>query len=267
MNRALFGRTLVANRVRLAACALGVVVWGTILPVIYATFGREIGSFISGNPLFEQFSRFGDGDLFSLHGSIALGFIHPFMLLLMGIMAIGFPAIAIAGERQRGTLEVLLARPVSRRTVYLTVLVAGGLFLAILLALFLAAASIAATVMGVGADLALDRLPLVFLNGWLLFFAILCVAFAASVSFDRLPPALGVPLALVLVSYLIDALGTLWPDAAWIRTWSVFHLAKPQKILDGAVPAGDLAILAAIAVLAIGYAWVIFPRRDLAAPS
>ena len=110
--------------------------------------------------------------------------------------------------------------------------------LAILLALFLAAASIAATVMGVGADLAFDRLPLVFLNGWLLFFAILCVAFAASVSFDRLPPALGVPLALVLVSYLINALGTLWPDAAWIRTWSVFHLAKPQKILGGAIPAG-----------------------------
>ena len=34
---------------------------------------------------------------------------------MLGIIAIGYPATAIAGERQRGTLEVLLARPVSRR--------------------------------------------------------------------------------------------------------------------------------------------------------
>ena len=40
MNRALFLRTIAANRVRLLACGLGLLVWGFVLPVIYATFGK-----------------------------------------------------------------------------------------------------------------------------------------------------------------------------------------------------------------------------------
>jgi hypothetical protein len=70
---------------------------------------------VRGNALLSQFAQFGGGDIFSLAGTIALGFVHPFTLLLMGIVAIGFPATAIAGEREKGTLEVTLARPISRR--------------------------------------------------------------------------------------------------------------------------------------------------------
>jgi len=267
MNRALFGRTLAANRVRMLACALGLLVWGAILPVMYATFGKDVAALMGTNPLFEQFSRFGGGDLFSLHGAIALGFIHPFTLLLMGIMAIGFPAIAIAGERQRGTLEVILARPISRRAMYATVYVAGLLFLGVLLAILLGANVVSATVMGVGDELALDRVPVLWLSGWLLFVAFLSVGFAASVSFDRMPPALGVPLVFLLVNYLADAIGSLWPDASWLRDWSMFHLVKAQKVLDGGVAFSDVAVLAAIGAAAVVYALVVFPKRDLAAPS
>lgn len=267
MNRVLFGRIVAANRLRVALSALGLAAWGLVLPVVYAAFGREVGAFVRGNPLLEQFSRFGDGDFFSLHGTIAIGFIHPFALLLLGITAVGFPAIAIAGERQRGTLEVLLARPISRRTVYLTSFVAGALFLALLLVVLLAANIVSATLAGVGPELAVGNMPLLWLNGWLLYLAILSISFAASVSFDRLPPAIGVPLAIVLVSYVIDALGSIWPDISWIRDWSIFHLVKAQSALDGTLPPADPAILALIALVAFGYAWVIFPRRDLAAPS
>ena len=62
MNRALFARTLAANRVRMLACGLGLLVWGTILPVMYATFGKDVAALMGSNPLFEQFSRFGGGD-------------------------------------------------------------------------------------------------------------------------------------------------------------------------------------------------------------
>jgi hypothetical protein len=267
MNGTHFRRTLAANRVRMIACGLGLVVWGSILPVMYATFGKDVAAIIGTNPLFEQFSRFGGGDLFSLHGAIALGFIHPFTLLLMGIMAIGFPAIAIAGERQRGTLEVLLARPISRRSLYVTAFVAGLLFLGVLLALELGANVVAAMAMGVGDELAMEQVPVLWLNGWLLFSAFMAVAFAASVSFDRLPPALGVPLVFLLLNYLADAIGSLWPDVSWLRDWSMFHLVKAQAVLDGEVAWADLATLAAIGGLAVVYAWVVFPRRDLAAPS
>ncbi len=267
MNGPLFWRTVAANRVRLVMCALGLAVWGLVLPMMYATFGRDMARLMGSSPMLEQFSRFGGGDLLSLNGAIALGFIHPFTLLLVGIMAIGFPAIAIAGERQRGTLEVILARPISRHRLYLTLLVAGLLFVGVLLAVELGANALSAMAMGVGAELAMDRMPVLWLSGWLLFSAYLAIAFAASVSFDRLPPALGVPLVFLLLNYLADVIGSLWPDASWLRDWSMFSLVKAQPVLSGSTSMSDLAILAGVAVAAIGYAWVVFPRRDLAAPS
>ena len=54
--------------------------------------------------------QFGGGDIFTLSGSIALGAIHPISLILNSVFAVGLATAAIAGERQRGTLEVLLAR-------------------------------------------------------------------------------------------------------------------------------------------------------------
>jgi ABC-type transport system involved in multi-copper enzyme maturation permease subunit len=267
MNGPLFWRTVAANRMRMLACGIGLVAWGAILPVMYATFGKDIATFITSNPMFEQMSRFGGGDLFSLHGAMALGFIHPFTLLLVGIMAIGFPGIAIAGERQRGTLEVLLARPVSRRAIYATVFVAGLVFVGILLALELGANVASAMLMGVGDELDTASVPLLWLTGWLLFSAFMAFAFAASVSFDRLPPALGVSLVFVLVNYLVDVVGSLWPDAAWLRDWSMFHLVKAKEVLDAGLVVTDVAVLLAIIAACVGYALVVFPRRDIAAPS
>ena len=56
-------------------------------------------------------------------------------------------------------------------------------------------------------------MPLVWLNGFLLFGAFVAIGLAASVSFDRLTPALGITAGLVVVMYFLEVLGTLWPDA------------------------------------------------------
>jgi ABC-type transport system involved in multi-copper enzyme maturation permease subunit len=82
----------------------------------------------------EQFAKFGGGDIFSLPGSVALGFIHPIAIILTSVFSVGFSASAIAGERQRGTLEVALARPIARRPFYLTLLAAAFGFVAVAVA-------------------------------------------------------------------------------------------------------------------------------------
>ena len=267
MNGPLFIRTLAAHRIRLLAAGSGMFAWGFVLPIIYATFGQDLKQLVEGNPLLSQFAQFGGGDVFSLHGSIALGFIHPFTLVLMGIFAVGFSTLAVAGERQRGTLEVILSRPISRHTFYLTLLLAGALFLAILLASHLVASVLSASLMGVLDELSLANLPLLWLVGWLLFMCFLAIGFAASVSFDRLAPALGITLTIVLVSYLLEVVGSLWPDAAWLQEYSLFHYMAAKEVLDGGIRAGDVALLATVILAAVAYAWIVFPRRDLAAPS
>jgi ABC-2 type transport system permease protein len=267
MNATLFRRTVAAYRVRFLVCALGMAVWGALLPVIYASFGKTLADFLKGNPTFSQFSNFGGGDVFSLSGSIALGFIHPFTLLLMGIFAVGFSTVAVAGERQRGTLEVLLARPISRRSMYVTMFVAGAIFLGILMALQLASSVVASYAAGVGSELHVANMPALWLNGWLLFLAILAIGLAASVTFDRLAPALGITLAIVLISYLLTVVASLWPDASWIASYSLFNYVKAKSTLDGTIHPLDLALLLAVAAVAVVYAWMAFPRRDIAAPS
>ena len=117
MNRALFAHTWRSQRLKLAIVCLGLVIWSALLPIVYGTFGQTFKSIIDSGLIPKELTQFGGGDVFSLSGSMALGAIHPISLLLNSIFAVGFATSAIAGERQRGTLEVLLARPLSRRVV------------------------------------------------------------------------------------------------------------------------------------------------------
>jgi ABC-2 type transport system permease protein len=267
MNWTLFRRTLVAYRIRFLACAIGMLVWGALLPAIYASFGKTIGDFLKGNPTFSQLANFGGGDVFSLSGSIALGFIHPITLLLMGIFAVGFGTVAVAGERQRGTLEVVLARPISRRSISVTLFVAGALFLGVLLALELASSVVATYAAGVGSELRPENVPVLWLNGWLLFVSFLAIGLATSISFDRLAPALGITLTVVLVAYLLNVVASLWPDARWIANYSLFNYVEAKSTLEGTIHPLDMVLLLLVTAIAAAYAWIEFPRRDLAAPS
>lgn len=263
----LFGRTLAANRVRIIACVIAMLVWGAVLPLIYASFGRQFGGFIRNNPLLEQFSQFGGGDLFSLSGALALGFIHPFAIAVSGIIAVGVPILSIVAERQRGTLEVLLSRPVSRHSLIVVVLVVGILALASLLTAQLLSSIVGAFIAGVGSELAIGRLPLVWAMGLLLFGTFLCIALAASASFDRTMPALGVTLLIVLVSYLFEVISSLWTDMRFLGDLSLFHYVRTKEILEGTFRPTDALVIGSVAVIAFAWAWIVFPRRDIAAPS
>jgi ABC-type transport system involved in multi-copper enzyme maturation permease subunit len=162
---------------------------------------------------------------------------------------------------------VALARPIARRTFYLTLLAAAFGFVAVTVAALLSGGVAGAAFAGVLGQYPIRQVPLLWLNGVLLFGAIAAVGLAASASFDRLAPALGVTLGFVLLMYFFDILGSLWPAADVLQPYSVFHYLKPKPILLGAFAARDAAMLAGIIVLAMAWALVVFPRRDLAAPS
>ena len=138
MNRALLRHTWRVQRTKLAIVSIALAVWGFLLAVIYARFGSRFTALMQSGLLPEQFARFGGGDVFSLAGSIALGLIHPIAISLTSVFAVGFSAAAVAGERQRGTLEVALARPLSRRVLYLSLLAASFGFIAVAIAALIA---------------------------------------------------------------------------------------------------------------------------------
>ena len=267
MNWTLFRQTWRFQRVRLALVSLALAVWGFLLPVVYARFGSQFSALLNSGLMPKEFAEFGGGDVFSLSGSIALSFIHPIAIILTSVFAVGFSSAAVAGERQKGTLEVALARPISRQAFYLTLLAASFVFIGTTIAALLVGGVSGAVFAGVSGELAFEHLPLLWLNGVLLFAAFAAIGLAASVSFDRFPPALGWPLGIVITMYVMEVLGSLWPAAEKLRPYSLFYYLKPKPILTGAAEPIDLGVLSLVILVAMAWALVVFPRRDLAAPS
>jgi ABC-2 type transport system permease protein len=267
MSVAVLRHVLRQNRVRLLAVSGALAVWGLLMPVIYATFGVDLQDFIDRFPALGDMGRVGAGSLFTLSGWVALGFIHPISIALFAVFAIAFPVSAVAGERQRGTLEVVLARPVSRRALFVTHLLAAMLFAAVVAAAGLVGTVVSAGLMEVLDDLPVANLPALWLNAVALYAAIGAISLAASVSYDRAAPAAAVALGIVLTSYSLQFIGSIWPDADWLADFSFFHYLRAEAVLSTGLRMGDLVVLVAVALVAAAYSLVVFPRRDIAAPS
>jgi ABC-2 type transport system permease protein len=267
VNGALFARTWAAQRLKLLVVAVALAIWGTLMPIIYQAFRSQITFVLDSGLIPKGLMSFGGGDMFSLAGVVALGFIHPLAVAMVLVFALGFTVNAVAGERQRGTLEVLLARPISRRSLYVTLLAASVLFIAVAIAAQVVGIVVGSALSGALGGLPADRLAQMWLNAFLVFVAIGAVSLLASVSFDRLSPALTVSLAVVLVSYFLEILGSLWTDARGLQPWSLFHYLDPRGALAGTMTAADWMVPVVVIVVAVAAALVVFPRRDLAAPS
>jgi len=267
MNLRLYLQTLRWNRVRLAAIVVASVGWGMLIPVVYVAFADAFKDLADSGVFPKELMNFGSGSLFTLPGALTLGLQHPLAIAFVGIFAVGSTVSSVAGEREGGTLEVLLSRPISRRTLYVTLAAASATLVAIVMLALLGGQLIGVAIQGVTDELNLGLMPLVFLNGVMLWAAFAAFGLAASVSFDRHAPALGLTLAYLLINYFLEILGSLWRDVAWSQEYSLFHHFNPGQILTGDTDPLDFLILAVAIVVPVVYALIVFPRRDLSAPS
>ena len=98
----------------------------------------------------------------------------------------------------------------------------------------LAGMFVSATLVGLADELDASQMPPVVLNGFGLWAGFATFGLAASVSFDRPGPALGVTLSWLLLHYFLEILGSLWTDVAWTQQYSLLHHFNPGQILEGA---------------------------------
>lgn len=267
MNLRLLAQTLRWNRGRLLAVCLAAFGWGILIPIVYVGFSEAFRDLAESGVIPEELLSFGSGNFFTVPGALTLGLEHPLAIAFVGIFAIGASTSAVAGEREHGTLEVLLARPISRRELYVTLMTAAVILVGLVVASLLVGQVAGLFMQGIASEVSLGWMPLVFLNGLMLWSAFAAFGLAASVSFDRLSPALGLTMAYLLINYFLEIIGSLWRDVQWSQAYSLFHHFNPGKILTGNADPFDFALLAVAIVIPVVYALVVFPRRDLAAPS
>ena len=179
MSRELFARTWRAQRLKLLAVAAALAVWGFLMPIVYQAFRAAVqvlprlrpdpeGPHLVRRRRHLQPGRRRWPSASSTRSRWPRSSSSPW----------GSRSTAIAGERQRGTLEVLLARPLSRRRLYLTLLGATILFVGAAVAAEVAGTVVGTVLGGAPGDLRPDRLVLIWLNGWLVFIAIGAVTLA-----------------------------------------------------------------------------------------
>ena len=253
-------------------------VWWAVGMAVMVAFTVSLWPTIRGEQQFEDLIEELPEGLRALIGSgegipftSAPGYLHsrlfstlfPLLLLVFGI---GLGARAIGGSEEDGSLELLLAHPVTRARLAAErygalVALVGGLTLAGLLALL-----VSAPFVGLLDGVPLPRLLLagVALLGLGLFHASL--AFAAGCAFGRRGPALAVAGAVAVASYLLQSLIAATDALDVARFVSPWHWYLDRNLLaQDATLAATLLPLALAVVLAAAGGWL-FLRRDLRIP-
>jgi ABC-2 type transport system permease protein len=194
---------------------------------------------------------------------------HPLIMLLISIWTIGRGSAAVAAEIERGTMDLILSRPVARSTYLAAQVLFATVGLAILAAALLAGASVAlhynflrepptpSILIGPALNLAALGLPI---YGYTLM--------ASSLDLVRWrPTSIGSVLTLGgMIAYVISMI-PVFQDATW-KPWlervSIFKLYNPiELVADGNTLGFNLSVLAATGVGFILLAFMAFAVRDL----
>jgi len=170
--------------------------------------------------------------------------------------AILFGMGVVAGEAQRGTLELWLARPLSRRRVLFERWLGGAAALA--LPVFVSSATIPWLVGYV--DEEMEQVRLLWCSGYqtLFLLAVYSLTFVLS-SVGRNP---------VMIAFVMLFFTTFQFAIYLVKTathWSLFRLSDVPTYLkiytESRVPAGDTALLAATCLVCLGASLFAFERR------
>ncbi len=196
-------------------------------------------------------------------GVLSFGWNHPVAHAVLAAVAIALPVQAIAGEIESGAIELVLAQPISRARYFGAHLVFGVAALSALLAAGIGGTAIGQAVYSLHA-FGWPRLAQLFVNALLLQLAIYGVTLAVS-AFGRESGRVALIGVLVaVVSFLVNAVATLWNKAEFAKPWSLHHYFEPREVLvNGHLAMASIATLGTIALAAIAVAAARFARRDL----
>ncbi len=216
-------------------------------------------------------------------GKIAAAYDDPIVLLLVTVWAISRGSDAVSGEVNRGTMEMVLAQPVTRLGVLGT-----QSAMTLLGAIALGATALAGTALGL-ATIALEETvsASVFVPAALNLTAVTVflagVTTMVSSASNSRGHTIGVVGGFYAFSMLLKAIGRLAPGWKWLNYISYFTAFEPQLLVgdpkrawiwwsataDGSFELGGLgydSILIGLGLLFYLVALGIFYRRDLPAP-
>jgi ABC-2 type transport system permease protein len=223
-----------------------------------------------GSPL-RMLRNFGGPDMdFSTAAIEMMLWNHPFVILTLAVWAISRGSAAVAAEVERGTMDLILSRPVSRSLYLATHVQVAIVGLVLIAAAMLVGNQVGTRLNHVETPPAITLLlkPTVNLAalalaiyGYTLFFSALDIV-------HWRPTLLGSAITLAMfVSHMVVRLPSM-EDWKWIDKYSIFNAYEPiELVTKGQTFAENVGYLTAIGVVGIVLAFAAFAYRDLPANS
>jgi ABC-2 type transport system permease protein len=270
MSLAVILKTARDRRLVIGLVLAGIVLLEALFVFVAGDFRDEIEFLSLRKAFFQRFARAllgADlGGQFTATALVSIGMVHPLLLAMTWTLLLTACTAVIAGEIDRGTADVLLALPLSRQRLYASMAVpwAGAGF-----------AVAGAMLLGVRTGEALaplwepvhfDVLVKLACNYLAMYWCIGAAATCVSSFCSRPGTAIGIVLAWLLGSFLMNFLATFWTLPQYLGRLGPMAYYRPLPIIrDGRWPLTDMAVLigAGVTLWLIGL-WH-FRRRDIPA--
>lgn len=211
-------------------------------------YGEEMLSFFGGTT-----------DIFSAAGYLNFGFFS-YIPVAVGILALLLGAGLVAADEEKGTLDLILAHPITRTALFwgrwLGLVVVLG---AVLLLTWLGFA-LGLPLSGLGITAGALLLPHISLFSVLLLFAALALFLSLVLPSRTL--AASMTGALLVASYIVTSLASVNDKLAPINNLSPLRYYQGGNAVDG-LNWGDLLGTLAAALIFTVVAWLLFLRRDI----
>lgn len=182
-----------------------------------------------------------------------------FMTIVYGIIL--FTGV-LAGDEGQGTLQTLIAHPVSRTRVYLEKLAGASILLFLVNSSVYLGVWLGAVIVGESVDL--WRLFLACGSLYLVTLAFSVIGFALGAFNGKRGFAGAIAGAFAFASYIITNLAPTVSALETVNKFSPYEYFNRPSILDNPVQWGDQLILLGICAVFIAFGYIFFVKRDIA---
>lgn len=209
-------------------------------------FGIEVDKFIS------SFEGFMAGEYFSM--------LWPIVLI---VLIIAYAGSAIAGEIEAGTIELLLAQPISRLRIFFSKYLSGLFIITVFIAI--SNASVIAFARLYNVSFHWQNFLTISILGFLFAFAVFGICFMLSaISSSKGRPA-ALTGGLLIIMYAINIFSTFQESLKNLKYASFFHYYDQNSaLLNNHIPALSIAVFLAVGIICTIVGAIAFVKRDIA---
>lgn len=193
---------------------------------------------------------------------ITMGYEHPFVLFLYMFFAVGVPSGLLAGEVQKGTMELILSRRVTKLHVYICAGLISVIGMYALVIIMFLGTVVATHIYDFGKPIPLDMFFRIAICGGLFASTVGAITLLCSAVFSSRNIAIGIAVTFLVINYFISIISEWWPRMSFLKGATLFKYVEGPQIVTG-WPIGNMCVLAVILLIAATLGAIIWQRRDL----